>query len=179
MWKTIWIDLSCKNTFIRLRIYLSLFNKYFCKHKKSKLRFVDRAAILNNLFYGMAGVLCVLGTFFCEFEGLGKKKSKGKKSKSFSCLFFPLCVTFPQNTLHWTLAPFWSVPIVPWKTLLVLRVESYKNDIDGKNLNMVNFVNWPFQIITWTCSSASIKFAKCSFKSARSSDKLRHTSMQL
>jgi len=31
---------------------------------------------------------------------------KGKKSKSFSCLPFLLCITFPQNTLHWTFGPF-------------------------------------------------------------------------
>jgi hypothetical protein len=42
-----------QNTFIK--VYVSIFNKYFYKNKKSKLCFGDCVTVLNDLLYGSGG----------------------------------------------------------------------------------------------------------------------------
>jgi hypothetical protein len=44
-----------QNTFIKIYIYMFVFNTYFYKNKKSKLHFGDRVAVLNDLIYGYGG----------------------------------------------------------------------------------------------------------------------------
>ena len=73
--------------------------------KSDYIKWSDRQETDQGQIDPKIGVLSELKNFFLQIRGTGKNV-KGKKSKSFSCLPFLLCITFPQNTLHWTFGPF-------------------------------------------------------------------------
>ena len=54
-----------RNTFIKIYIYISLFNKYFYKNKRSKLCFEDCVAVLNVIYllYGGSKSLYMLSKY--------------------------------------------------------------------------------------------------------------------